>query len=400
MKKKSKIIIWVAIIVVVVICLILFLRPKKNTEVQLEQAVVTTKNISTCITATGTVEPINKVDVGTQVSGNITKLYVDYNSVVKKGQKLAELDRVNLEAEVKTAKNNVEAARVQYEYQKKNYERNKALHDKKLISDSEFENDTYNYQTAKINYDRTKSDLVKANTNLGYATIYSPIDGTVISKSVEQGQTVAASFSTPTLFTIAQDLSKMQVVANVDEADIGGVKVGQRVSFTVDAYPQETFQGTVKQVRLQATTTSNVVTYEVIIDAPNDDLKLKPGLTANVNIYTQESNGVLAVPTKALSFSPDKDVIGNAYRVAKNNIRANSKKVYVLSGNTLKAIPVTIGIAGNGFTEIKSGLTLGQNIVTGVKSQSAPTMEEANQSSSPISMPGPGGKNKGNKGGK
>lgn len=400
MKKKSKIIIWVAIIVVVVVCLILFLRPKKNTEVQLEQAVVTTKNISTCITATGTVEPINKVDVGTQVSGNITKLYVDYNSVVKKGQKLAELDRVNLEAEVKTAKNNVEAARVQYEYQKKNYVRNKALHDKKLISDSEFESDTYNYQTAKINYDRTKSDLVKANTNLGYATIYSPIDGTVISKSVEQGQTVAASFSTPTLFTIAQDLSKMQVVANVDEADIGGVKVGQRVSFTVDAYPQETFQGTVKQVRLQATTTSNVVTYEVIIDAPNDDLKLKPGLTANVNIYTQESNGVLAVPTKALSFSPDKDVIGNAYRVAKNDIRANSKKVYILSGNTLKAIPVTIGIAGNGFTEIKSGLTLGQNIVTGVKSQSAPTMEEANQSSSPISMPGPGGKNKGNKDGK
>jgi HlyD family secretion protein len=245
MKKKTKIIIWVAIIVVIIICLILFLKPKKNIDVQLEQAVVTTKDISTCITATGTVEPINKVDVGTQVSGNITKLYVDYNSVVKKGQKLAELDRVNLEAELQNAKNTVASAKAQYEYQKKNYDRNKALHDKKLISDSEFETDTYNYKTSKINYDKSKLELVKANTNLSYATIYSPIDGTVISKSVEQGQTVAASFSTPTLFTIAQDLSKMQVVANVDEADIGGVRVGQRVSFTVDAYPQETFEGTV-----------------------------------------------------------------------------------------------------------------------------------------------------------
>lgn len=392
MKKRTKIIIIIVVILVVVLLLVLLLKPKQTQETKLEQAVVTTRDISTCITATGTVEPINKVDVGTQVSGTITKLYVDYNSIVKKGQILAELDKVNLQAEVKNAKNNVESARVQYEYQRKNYQRNKALHDKKLISDSEYESVLYAYQTAKINYDKTKSDLVKANTNLGYATIYSPIDGTVISKSVEQGQTVAASFSTPTLFTIAQDLSKMQVVANVDEADIGGVKEGQRVSFTVDAYPQETFEGTVKQVRLQATTTSNVVTYSVVISAPNDDLKLKPGLTANVNIYTQESKDVISVPTKATSFTPDKDVIGNQYKVEVNkNIRPNSKKVYVLKGNTLKPIPVTIGISGNGYTEILSGLTKGQKIVVGVESLGGvPSMEQASQSSSPISMPGPG----------
>lgn len=400
MKKRTKqILIIISILLVVIVIVFFIAKPKKAQEIELQSVKVSNQNLSTSITATGTIEPINKVDVGTQVSGKVTKLYVDYNSLVKKGQILAELDKENLQNEVITARNNVASAKVQYEYQLKNYQRNKALHDKNLISDSEFEELDYQYKTAKISYDRAKTELSKANTNLSYATIYSPIDGTVISKSVEEGQTVAASFSTPTIFTIAQDLTKMQVVADVDEADIGAVVEGQRATFTVDAYPNEVFEGTVKQVRLEATTTSNVVTYEVIIDAPNDALKLKPGLTANVSIYTSEKNGVMAVPSKALSFNPDKATIGHKYKIDNSKIKGNQKKVYVLKGNTLTAIPVTIGIQGNGYTEILSGLTLNQTIISGIKTDDADakTLEQAQQSSSPLSMPGPGGnRNKSN----
>lgn len=398
MRKKTKKIITITISVIVILLIIFLLtKPKKTTQITLQEVKVTSQNLATSITATGTIEPINEVEVGTQVSGKVVKLYVDYNSVVKKGQILAELDKENLQNEVTNARNSVNSAKVQYEYQLKNYNRNKTLHDKKLISDSEFEQLEYEYQTAKLSYERAKTNLATANTNLGYATIYSPIDGTVISKSVEEGQTVAASFSTPTIFTIAQDLTKMQVVADVDEADIGGVKEGQRASFTVDAYPTEVFMGTVKQVRLEATTTSNVVTYEVIIDAPNNDLKLKPGLTANVSIYTSESNGVMAVPSKALSFNPDKATVAPKFKIDNSKVKGNSKKVYILEGNTLKAIPVTIGIASNGYTEIKSGLTLNQTIIAGLKTDDdeAKTLEQAQQSSSPLSMPGPGKNKKG-----
>ena len=393
--KKKKLIIICAAVVVLIVVLALFLRPEKDKQVRLTTAKVEKQNINTSITATGTIEPINKVDVGTQVSGIVTKLYVDYNSLVKKGQILAELDKVNLQNEVTNAQNNVESAKTQYEYEKKNYDRIKTLHDQKLISDSEYEDAYYRYRTAKISYDKSKTDLSRAQTNLGYATIYSPIDGTVISKSVEEGQTVAASFSTPTIFTIANDLTKMQVVADVDEADIGGVQEGQRVSFTVDAYPGEKFDGTVKQVRLEAKTTSNVVTYEVIIDAPNNDLKLKPGLTANVSIYTQERNDIIAVPAKALSFNADIDLIGSKYTVDNSKITPNDKHVYTLSGNKLTAIPVKTGITGSGYTEILEGLTLGQSIVTGTSDDlgEGKSLEQAQQSSSPFSMPGPGQRN-------
>ncbi|MBP3252899.1 MAG: efflux RND transporter periplasmic adaptor subunit [Bacteroidales bacterium] len=396
---KKKIIVICAAVVALVVVAAIFLRPKKDKQVQLTTAKTEKHSINTSITATGTIEPINKVDVGTQVSGIVTKLYVDYNSLVKKGQILAELDKVNLQNEVTNAQNNVESAKTQYEYEKKNYDRVKSLHDQKLISDSEYEDAYYKYRTAKISYDKSKTDLSRAQTNLGYATIYSPIDGTVISKSVEEGQTVAASFSTPTIFTIANDLTKMQVVADVDEADIGGVQEGQRVTFTVDAYPGEKFDGTVKQVRLEAKTTSNVVTYEVIIDAPNNDLKLKPGLTANVSIYTQERNDVVAVPAKALSFNADIDLIGSKYTVDNSKITSNDKHVYTLSGNKLTALPVKTGITGGGYTEIVDGLTLGQIIVTGTSDDlgEGKSLEQAQQSSSPLSMPGPGQRNNKNK---
>ena len=246
------------------------------------------------VTATGSIEAVQTVTVGTQVSGIVSKLYVDYNSVVKKGQVIAELDKSNLVSQLNSAKASLAESDVAY--QRGNYQRYRALYQKGLISANDYESARLSYQTSSATLSQRKDAVLsareevnRAQTNLGYATITSPIDGVVISKSVEEGQTVAASFSTPTLFTIAKDLKDMRVVADVDEADIGGVRTGQRVTFTVDAYPDDTFQGYVTQVRQEATTTNNVVTYEVVISAPNNDLKLKPGLTANVNIYTSET---------------------------------------------------------------------------------------------------------------
>ena len=257
---------------------------------------------------------MTEVEVGTQVSGIIDKIYADYNSVVTKGQLIAEMDRVTLQSEVASQRAAYNGAKAEYEYQQKNYERNRGLHEKQLISDTDYEQSVYNYEKAKSNYESSQASLAKAERNLSYATITSPIDGVVINRAVEEGQTVASGFETPTLFTIAADLTQMQVVADVDEADIGGVEEGQRVSFTVDAYPNDTFEGTVTQIRLGedsstssgSSTSSTVVTYEVVISAPNPDLKLKPRLTANVTIYTLDRKDVLSVPARA-SASPPKD---------------------------------------------------------------------------------------------
>ena len=286
MKKRSVLI--AVILIVIAIVLWLVLRPSKSTGAELETAPTSRITISNTVTATGTVEPVTEVEVGTQVSGIIDKLYVDYNDVVKAGQLIAEMDKVTLQAELESAQAQLASSKTEYEYQTKNYARTKTLHEKQLVSDAEYDQAFYLYETARNAYEQSQAAMVKVKRNLGYATITSPIDGVVISRAVEEGQTVAAGFETPTLFTIANDLTQMQVVADVDEADIGQVADGQRVQFSVDAYPDDTFEGTVLQVRLEATTESNVVTYEVVIDAPNPDLKLKPGLTANVTIFTLE----------------------------------------------------------------------------------------------------------------
>lgn len=280
-----------------------------NKEIQTEYKteVVEQGSISNCVTATGTIEPVTKVEVGTQVSGIIDHIYVDYNSEVKKGQLIAELDKTNLIARLKSAEAQLSSAKSEYEYQKVNFRRMGDLHKKEFISDDEYESARLAMDKAEANYRAQQLSLNEAQTNLGYASIYSPIDGVILSREVEEGQTVAAAMTTPTLFTIAQDLTDMRVIADVDEADIGGVKVGQRVTFTVDAFPNDQFEGRVTQVRRQATTTSNVVTYEVVISAPNPDLKLTPGLTASVNIYTLEIEDVLCVSTKALRFSPTQE---------------------------------------------------------------------------------------------
>lgn len=393
MKKLRISKIWIAVIVIVVIAVAAWALSggKKEEEINFKEEAVKTETLQNSVTATGTIEAVTSVTVGTQVSGIVNKLYVDYNSQVKKGQVIAELDKTNLLSELNTAKANLASATSNLSYQAANMNRYQTLYKKGLVSADEYENALLTYRQAKEQVASSKENVQKAQTNLGYATITSPIDGTVISKSVEEGQTVAASFNTPELFTIAKDLTNMQVVANVDEADIGGVKEGDRVTFTVDAYPDDTFEGTVKQVRLEATTTNNVVTYEVVISAPNADLKLKPGLTANVTIYTQERSGVLAVANKALRFTPTKETVGKDMKIVDCK---GKNKVWTLSDKTLTAHPVTIGQTDGIHTEIIKGIRKGQKIVTEIIVNTPEEEEDAQQSQGLISGPGPRGKKK------
>ena len=393
MKKLRISKIWIAVVVIVIVAVAAWAMSggKKEEDINFKEEKVALKTLQNSVTATGTIEAVTSVTVGTQVSGIVNKLYVDYNSQVKKGQVIAELDKTNLLSELNTAKANLASAQSSLNYQAANMERYKTLYKKGLVSADEYENALLTYRQAKEQVASSKENVQRAQTNLGYATITSPIDGTVISKSVEEGQTVAASFNTPELFTIAKDLTNMQVVANVDEADIGNVKEGDRVTFTVDAYPDDTFEGTVKQVRLEATTTNNVVTYEVVISAPNADLKLKPGLTANVTIYTQERSGVLAVANKALRFTPTKETVGKDMKIVDCK---GKNKVWTLNGNILTAHPVTIGQSDGINTEITKGLKQGDKIVTEIV-VNVPEEEDApQQSQGLISGPGPRGKKK------
>jgi len=360
MNNKKTWIIVAAIAVIGVIAYLLLSGGKKEEKVEFETAQATMGNIQTTITATGTIEPVTSVTVGTQVSGIVSRLYVDYNSVVKKGQVIAELDKTNLTSELNTARANLSSAQSTLNYEQTNYNRYQTLYDKGLVSADEYETAKLSYLKAKEQVNTSRESVQKAQTNLGYATITSPIDGVVLSKAVEEGQTVAASFNTPELFTIAQDLTDMRVIADIDEADIGGVKEGQRVSFTVDAFPDDQFEGSVTQVRQQATTESNVVTYEVVISAPNNDLKLKPGLTANVTIFTLEKNNVLTVPAKALRFTPNEALLSEGQQI--EDIEA-PVKVWTLEGNIFKAHAVQTGTTNGMLTEITSGIEAGKEIL-------------------------------------
>lgn len=288
-------------------------KSENKSVIQIQTESVDLGEVITTVTATGTLQPTTQVEVGTQVSGEVEKIYVDFNSSVKAGQLIAELDKTNLKAVVAQAKASYQNAENEVNYREGIYSRKKALFDQNLITEEEFELAEYNYNTAKFSLSQRASDLEQAETNLGYADIYSPISGVVLSREVDEGQTVAASLSTPTLFNIAKDLKEMQVEADVDEADIGQVEEGQRVSFTVDSYPGEEFNGTVTQVRLNPTTTSNVVTYTVVVDADNDDMKLKPGMTATITIYTQELVNVLTIQSKATTFTPNFEILEQYY---------------------------------------------------------------------------------------
>ena len=335
---------------------------------------VTIQDISTTITATGTIEPVTKVEVGTQVSGIIDKIYVDYNSEVKKGQVIAELDKTNLLSELASAKSNLANAMSNLNYQKSNFQRYQTLFNKGLISANDYENAKLSYEQAVQQTNVQKQSVQKAQTNLGYATITSPIDGIVLSREVEEGQTVAAAMNTPTLFYIAQDLTNMRVIADIDEADIGGVKEGQRVTFTVDAYPDDVFNGTVQQVRQNAKTSSNVVTYEVVVTAPNNDLKLKPGLTASISIYTLEKKDVLAVSNKALRFTPNEALLQEGQTV--EDCKSQSK-LWTLEGNVFKAHAVKTGTTNGTATEV-SGLKAGTEIISAINMEEEKEAKQSN----------------------
>lgn len=379
---------------------------KKDEQVSFVTEEVAPANIQNSITATGSVEPVDTVAVGTQVSGIIDKIYVDFNSTVKKGQVLAVLDTKNLTSTLNSAKANLQSAQANLQsanaalgYQRANYNRYKALYQKGLISANDFESARLSYRQAEEQVAMMKESVVAAQesvrtaqTNLGYATIVSPIDGTIINKYVAEGQTVAASFSTPELFGVARDLKKMQVLADVDEADIGDVRPGESATFTVDAYPDDQFQGTVQQVRLGGSTSNNVVTYKVVISTSNADLKLKPGMTANVTIYTQQKSGVLSVPTKALRFTPAKETVG---KMKIKDISNAKNKVWTIEGNNIVAHQVNIGMSDGTHTQIVSGVKQGQKVITGVdvKTDDAAADGSNSSESSPFA-PGPRKNNK------
>ena len=394
MKNKK---LWIGIGAVVLVALVIWLLSggKKEQTVEFETAKVEKQDINTSITATGTIEPVTSVTVGTQVSGIVSKLYVDYNSVVKKGQVIAELDKTNLISELNRAKADLTSAQSTLNYETANFNRYQTLFDKGLVSANDYESARLSYEKARQTVASSRESVQKAQTNLGYATITSPIDGVVLSKSVEEGQTVAASFNTPELFTIAQDLTDMRVIADIDEADIGGVKEGQRVTFTVDAFPEDKFEGQVTQVRQQATTSSNVVTYEVVISAPNEDLKLKPGLTANVTIFTIEKNDVLAAPAKALRFMPNEALLSKGQQI--EDVEAKTK-VWTLEGNTFKAHAVEVGTSNGMLTEIVSGISAGTEVLVDFTLSGGETEQAGQQAQNPF-MPRPRNNNNKQNGG-
>ncbi len=356
---------------------------------------ISTQLIVQSVTATGTIEPVTQVDVGTQVSGILTNLYVDYNSVVKKGQIIAELDKSLLLLKRNSDRNSVATAQSKLNYEEAAYKRAKALFDMGLIADSEYDAALYSYETAQNSLAIAENDLASSETDLGYATIYSPIDGVVLSKSVEEGQTVASSFSTPTLFNIAADLKDMRVIVDVDEADIGGVKEGQKATFAVDAFPDDTFEGVITQVRQEATVESNVVTYEVVISAANPDLKLKPGLTANVEIFTLNAQCDCTVPAAALSFTPPAPEEGQGAPAGRPSRRPSAPTsgngtIWVLVDEHPAPRKVEIGVSNGIYTQVLGeGVKSGMQVITGVEQSASASKKSSGEKSPFVQQRGP-----------
>ncbi|MBO6050442.1 MAG: efflux RND transporter periplasmic adaptor subunit [Bacteroidales bacterium] len=386
-KKKKKLIIWGIIIAVLIILVVALLALKKGKPhgmmLNTERAKI--DSIEVTVTATGEIQPVYKVDVGTQVSGKVEKLYVDFNSEVKKGDLLAELDRSTLSEQVQQAEAQLSNAQSNLTLAQRTYDRTKALFDNKAATQEALDAAEDELIRAKNQLVTAKSNCQKTKVDLGYAMIYSPISGVVLNKAVEEGQTVASSFSTPTLFTIANNLTEMQVEANVDEADIGQVKVGQPVTFTVDAFPEDVFTGTVKQVRLEPTVTSNVVTYTVIIDAPNPEEKLFPGMTASVSIIVKKEVGV-SVPMEALYCNIDKttmevmmkqgitfkELFASQEELTQSLRDVESKTLWVKRQNTVEQVSVKPGLNDGAKTLITEGIREGDEVVLSVSEMKMP----------------------------
>ena len=405
MKKKRKIGLIILGIIVVAIAAILIVKAKKsaNKELVIRTHVVAEYTVENTVTATGTIEPVETVEVGTQVSGKVEKIYVDFNDVVKKGQLMAELDKQTLNQSLSRAKASLTSAESQLNYAKLTYERTKQLYEANAATLAAYQEAQNAYTQAQMSKRNAQAAYDQAMVDLGYAEIYSPIDGIVLDRAVEVGQTVAASFSTPTLFTLANDLTKMQVEADVDEADIGQVKMGQRVTFTVDAYMDDVFEGTVNQIRMKPTTTSNVVTYTVIIDAPNPDQKLFPGMTASVTIVTEEQTG-LAVPAEAFNFTPDEQVLKAIRKAEKpEGQRPEPPKmqegeptgdhtvVWLKRGDDMMPRPVKTGMSDGAYKIIEQGAQAGDSVV--LSAQFVTKEKEVKKGENPF-MPGPPGRNR------
>ena len=317
------------------------------------------------VSASGTIQPINVVSVGTQISGIIERVYVDYNSVVKKGDLLAEIDRFTLEQELNEAKAQAQDAKSKSNKARLDAKRYKEMYEANYISRSEMEQAEVDAVTAQSDYDKARAQVKKAERNLGYTRITSPVSGTVTSKEVEEGQTVAASFSTPELFKIAEDLTKMQIETDISEADVGMIKPGLKVDFTVDTYPAEIFHGTVSQVRLNPTEEETVVMYTVIIDIKNDDLKLLPGMTAYVEIKVDEKPNVLRLPNMAFQFRPVREdgKADTQLRMKRADLKPDEALIFILENGKPVAKTVKKGLTNEMFTEILSGVQEGEQAV-------------------------------------
>jgi HlyD family secretion protein len=405
MKKRTIIII--AIVATAMATAFMILKPKEidAEKINIETAKAEKGTVSKTVTATGTLEAITTVEVGTQVSGIIENIYVDFNSYIKKGQLLARIDTTNLAAAMEQSQATLDNAKAELDYQQANYNRVAPLSAKKLISQSDYDQTVYNLNKAKASYNSALAQHKKNQINLDYAMIYSPINGIVLNRAVEEGQTVAASFNTPTLFTIANDLTQMRVEADVDEADIGQVKQGQRVEFTVDAYPDRIFDGEVTEVRLEPTVTNNVVTYTIIISAPNPDYKLMPGMTAETEIYVQERKDVLVVPSKALRFTPDQKLLfsymssqprpekpGGAPSMPgmENNQTEQGSVVWVKKDSVIRPVPVKTGMDDDINVEILTGINPGDEVILGME-ETGKTSNAPTAGGNPF-MPGPPGR--------
>jgi HlyD family secretion protein len=412
--KKRKRILFITIVLAAALIFVFWFIKDRSPEIVLATEKPHLGYIANAVTATGTVQPVDTVAVGTQVSGTISRVYVDFNSKVKKGQLLAELDKTILNAQVQQIVSSIQQAQSQLTYQQSNFNRQSQLYNAGAIAKADLETAQNEFKVAQAGLKSAQSQLQAAQKNLSLASIYSPINGTVLSRNVSEGQTVASSFNTPTLFSIAKDLTQMQVGAAVDEADIGNVKKGQRVTFAVDAFPDDVFEGAVSEIRLQPSVSANVVTYTTIINTANDQLKLKPGMTANITIYTKEQNNALLVSARATKFKPDSSIASRykiiderkkqkgqqtasapernensnaVYGKVRNDSSANDSNnikrasVWVLNGNTLTRRSIRTGLEDGTQVQVLSGLAPTDEIVDGVQPAGVKANSNNNQRS-------------------